>query len=205
GQALPMVDVVSGGERPSAQLTSWSEGLTDSTGISVAALNAYGYAEAVMAYQYPECHLRWNTIAGIGYVETRHGTYGGSSIDENGIANPPIIGVALDGSPGFASIPDTDGGELDGDPDHDRAVGPMQFIPETWKRYGEQATGNPAANPNSIDDAALAAAEKFCSSEHDMQSEQGWTDAILSYNQSEKYVRDVRDAAAAYSVPTRAR
>lgn len=205
GRALPMVDVVSGGERASAQLTSWSEGLTDDTRISVPALNAYGYAAAQLAYHYPNCNLQWNTLAGIGFVETRHGTYGGSAIDEFGNAMPPIIGVALDGSPGFASIPDTDGGELDGDPEHDRAVGPMQFIPETWRYYGHDASGDGNPDPNNIDDAALSAGFKLCDYGRDLSTEQGWTDAIMSYNASGEYVRDVRDAAAAYSVPTRAR
>ena len=205
GRTLPMVDVVTGGERPSSQLTSWAEGLTDDTNVSVAALSAYGYAAAQLAYHYPNCNLQWNTLAGIGFVETRHGTYGGSAIDEFGNAMPPIIGVALDGSPGFASIPDTDGGELDGDPEHDRAVGPMQFIPETWRYYGHDASGDENPDPNNIDDAALTAGFKLCDYGRDLSTEQGWTDAIMSYNASGEYVRDVRDAAAAYSVPTRAR
>ena len=205
GRPLPMVDVVTGGDRPSAQLTAWSQGLAEDTHVSVPALNAYGYAAAQLAYHYPNCHLEWNTLAGIGFVETRHGTYGGASIDDNGVATPPIIGVALDGSPGFASIPDTDGGELDGDPEHDRAVGPMQFIPETWRYYGHDASGDENPDPNNIDDAALSAGFKLCDFGRDLSTEQGWTDAIMSYNASAEYVRDVRDAAAAYSVPTRAR
>lgn len=205
GRAIPMVDVVSGTERPSGQLQAWSEALSSETRVSVLALNAYGYAEASLAYHYPNCHLRWNTLAGIGFVETRHGTYGGAEVDADGVARPPIIGVALDGSPGFASIPDTDGGELDGDPDHDRAVGPMQFIPETWKHYGVDATGDGVADPNNIDDAALTAGFKLCDADRDLATEEGWTEGIMSYNQSGEYVRDVRDAAAAYSVPTPAR
>lgn len=40
--------------------------------------------------------------------------------------------MQLDGTSGNLHIPDTDKGKLDGDPLMDRAMGPMQFIPETW-------------------------------------------------------------------------
>ncbi|MBF6235369.1 murein transglycosylase, partial [Nocardia farcinica] len=97
-------------------------------------LEAYGYAAAVMVRARPDCGIAWTTLAGIGSVESKHGTYRGSEVSETGRVDPPIIGIALDGSPGVARIPDTDNGALDGDPVHDRAVGPLQFIPETWKR-----------------------------------------------------------------------
>ena len=146
GEAVPAIDVHAAG-RTSQKLAFWAEPLAADTGISVAALEAYGNAELIAAESWPECHLRWNTLAGIGFVETRHGTYsgnlfGGSHLDENGVAVPSIIGVPLDGSPGFAEVPDTDGGALDNDSQFDRAVGPMQFIPESWNRYGRDADGD---------------------------------------------------------------
>src|SRR5699024_5670500 len=121
-----------------------------------------------------------------------------------GYALPPIIGVQLDGSPGFAEIPDTDGGELDGDPEFDRAVGPMQFIPESWRKYGRDANGDGRADPNQIDDAAVASARLLCETGGDLSQAENWQRAVLAYNASQEYVMSVRDAAAAYSVRTTA-
>jgi membrane-bound lytic murein transglycosylase B len=50
----------------------------------------------------------------------------------NGDTTRPIYGIPLDGRDGVAVVRDTDHGKLDGDPNFDRAVGPMQFIPSTW-------------------------------------------------------------------------
>ncbi|AKK02735.1 lytic transglycosylase domain-containing protein [Corynebacterium epidermidicanis] len=204
GVEVPLIDVQAPG-RTSAKLKFWAEPLSADTGISIAALQAYGNAELIAAQSWPNCHLRWNTLAGLGQVETRHGTYsgkifGGSKIDADGNVAPPIIGVPLDGSPGFAKIADTDGGALDGDTEHDRAVGPMQFIPESWKRYGRDANGDGKADPHNIDDAAVSAANLLCDHDRDLATPQGWTAAVRSYNQSDKYLRDVRDAAAAYAL-----
>ena len=36
-----------------------------------------------------------------------------------------------------------------------RAMGPMQFISETWRLYGVDANNDGMASPDNIDDAAL--------------------------------------------------
>lgn len=200
---VPRIDVHGPG-RTADLLAAWAQPIASETAIPPAALRAYANAELIAAEAWPECHLSWGTLAGIGYVETRHGSYSGElfnarSIDENGYVLPPIIGVALDGSPGFAAIPDTDGGELDGDTEFDRAVGPMQFIPESWRRYGRDANGDGKADPNQIDDAALSAAHLLCSGQ-DLATPEGWAEAIRSYNMSNQYLVDVRDAAASYAL-----
>ena len=101
-------------------------------------------------------------------------------------------------------IPDTDGGKLDGDATHDRAMGPFQFIPETWRRYGVDANGDGKADPDNIDDAALSAARYLCvSAGGDMTTPQGWEKAVKVYNNSMAYVIDVRDHANAYSINVR--
>ncbi len=54
---------------------------------------------------------------------------------------PPVRGPALSGG-AFSAIRDTDGGRYDGDPVWDRAVGPMQFIPGTWRIWGADGNGD---------------------------------------------------------------
>lgn len=205
--AVPEIDLDAVG-RVSDQLAGWASELSADTGISQAALQAYGMAELEAARLWPSCHLSWGTLAGIGWVETRHGTYSGSafdarSIDDEGYVLPPIIGVPLDGSAGVAEIPDTDDGYWDNDKEYDRAVGPLQFIPESWQRLGMDGNGDGIIDPNQIDDAALTAAHLLCKSGEtvrDLSTEQGWTDAVHSYNMSNQYLRDVRDAAANYAL-----
>ncbi|KAA0919242.1 lytic transglycosylase domain-containing protein [Dietzia sp. ANT_WB102] len=203
GAPVPTIDINAPG-RTSDQLREWAAGINEAMNIPVAALAAYGNAAETMRQTRPECSLAWTTLAGIGHVETRHGRYQGASLSDDGYALPPIIGIKLDGSPGFADLPDTDDGEWDGDTEHDRAVGPMQFIPESWRKYGRDASGDGRADPNQIDDAAVAAARLLCDAGGDLSQAENWQRAVLAYNASREYVMDVRDAAAAYSVGTTA-
>ena len=66
-----------------------------------------------------------------------------------------LYGVALDGD-GTVAIPDSDGGELDGDAEHDRAMGPMQLIPQTWRNWHVDGGGDGVEDPQNIDDAGFA-------------------------------------------------
>lgn len=204
GTPPPHINVHAPG-RTADQLADWSQPIAEETGVGPQAIRAYGNAEVIAREVWPECNLSWNTLAGIGWVETRHGTYTGNHfqqgrLNSDGYANPPIVGPALDGSPGFAEIRDTDNGRLDGDDVYDRAVGPMQFIPSSWRKYGLDANGNGVPEPQQIDDAALSAANLLCSDGRDLSTPEGWQEAVLSYNQSMDYVLKVRDAAAAYSI-----
>ncbi|MEX3504900.1 lytic transglycosylase domain-containing protein [Corynebacterium sp. LK2510] len=203
-QAPPLIDVHAPG-RTANNLAEWAAPIAEQTGIDPQAVRAYGNAALIAAESWPACNLAWNTLAGIGWVETRHGTYSGRTfdparLDDNGFATPPIIGPALDGSGSFARITDTDGGALDEDTEFDRAVGPMQFIPSSWRIFGRDADGDGRANPQQIDDAALSAANLLCANGRDLSTEQGWREAVLSYNRSNDYVVSVRDAAANYAL-----
>ncbi|AGF71976.1 hypothetical protein A605_04840 [Corynebacterium halotolerans YIM 70093 = DSM 44683] len=209
GAEVPSIDVHAAG-RTSDKLSFWAEPLAEQTGIPAPALRAYGNAELIAADAWPECNLQWNTLAGLGWVETRHGTYSGnlfnrSEINAEGYATPRITGIPLDGGPGVAEVRDTDGGVLDGDTQFDRAVGPMQFIPESWERYGRDANGDGTADPHQIDDAALGSAHLLCAGGRNLATPEGWSEAILSYNQSREYLINVRDAAASYALRQPAR
>lgn len=202
GREVPSVDV-SGPGRTSEGFRNWALQVHQTTKVDVQALQAYANAQARAALLWPGCNLNWSTLAGVGWVETRHGTYdgnlfGGSSLDDNGVATPPIVGPALDGV-GFAYVGDYDGGAYDNDPVHDHAVGPMQFIPESWDRLSVDADGDGYANPHQIDDAALTAASLLCADSNDMGTREGWEQALFSYNQSDEYLAEVREAANKYA------
>lgn len=202
GAAVPFLDINAPG-RTADRLDAWARPLSEGTGIPLIAMEAYGNAAEIQRQQHPECGLAWTTLAGIAGVESKHGTYRGARIARNGDVSPPIRGVKLDGTAGNLTIRDTDGGTMDGDPEHDRAMGPFQFIPETWKRYGVDANGDGVANPDNIDDAALSAARYLCVSGGDLTTAVGWQKAVRVYNNSRKYVLDVRDHANAYSINVR--
>ncbi len=202
GPPVPAIDVDAPG-RTSAQLADWAGEVSAQTDIPADALAAYGHAAAVMERARPECALAWTTLAGIGGVESAHGRHGGARIDEEGRVVPEVIGIPLDGSPGVALIEDTDGGRVDGDPVYDRAVGPMQFLPETWAHWGTDADGDGLADPHSIDDAALTAARYLCAADRRLDLPEGWGAALWSYNQSTEYAGEVSYRANAYAIGAR--
>ncbi len=141
--------------------------------------------------------LPWSVLAAIGKIESNHGRFGGGQLQPDGRIDPPIIGVALDGTRGTARILDTDGGRLDGDAVFDRAVGPMQFIPSTWRSYGIDASRDGVADPHNAIDATWSAARYLCALGADDPSRV--TDAIWSYNHSWEYVDRVMAQASAYA------
>lgn len=176
---------------------AWLARVADATGIPPRALRAYAAADLVLQAEQPACAVGWNTLAALGEIESDHGRHGGAVLSDTGYPDPAIRGPALDGV-GVAAIGDTDGGRWDGDTRWDRAVGPLQFIPDTWQRWGTDADGDGAADPNQIDDAALAAARYLCAS-GTMTDAASWPAAIFSYNHLDAYVDDVAAVANRYA------
>ena len=176
----------------------WIATVADATGIPERALSAYALAHVMIAEDDAECGLDWATIAAIGAIESKHGSHGSSTLDADGRTTPPIIGPALDGGADVARIDDTDGGELDGDTTWDRAVGPMQFIPSTWHKWGADANGDGLADPHQIDDAALSTARYLCES-GPMTSSEGWRAAVFSYNHDNDYVDNIAKVALEFA------
>src|SRR5690606_19104919 len=127
---------------------AWFQATRDATGIPEWALRAYVTAADRASAE--GCEVGWNTLAGIGWVESHHGALQGGSIEADRVVRPAIIGIPLDGTNNTMEIRDTDGGSFDGDTVYDRAVGPMQFIPETWNRWAVDATGDGSADPHNI-------------------------------------------------------
>ena len=166
---------------------------------ALVALDAYWKAAKAMAVDDPTCGIPWWALAGITRSESRHGTYGGARLLANGDVDRTIVGIPLDGTNNTALIADTDGGAYDGDPVYDRAVGPMQFIPSTWRRWAQDGNDDHQSSPNNIYDAALAAAHYLCAS-GPMQASDEMTRGFLSYNHSDSYATTVLNYAKGYAL-----
>ena len=170
----------------------------DGTGIPVRALEGYRLAVSLIDSADPDCNIDWALLAAIGSVESNHARFGGNQLDSAGVAQPGIIGIPLNGSNGTARITDSDGGLLDRDNVFDRAVGPMQFIPSTWRVAGADADGDGVKNPQSMADAAAASAIYLCSGPGDLSQQGDLRAAILRYNASDSYVQKVTGIASMY-------
>jgi membrane-bound lytic murein transglycosylase B len=167
-------------------------------GFPLVALDAYYRAATTTADENPACGVRWWGIAGISAVEGHHGSYGGAILDEHGDSDRRIIGIPLDGTRETQVVADSDGGALDGDPTQDRAVGPMQFIPQTWARFAADGNDDGRADPFNLYDATLAAARYLCVASPGLDAEPGLRSAYFSYNHSDAYVDRVLGFARLY-------
>ncbi|MCU1514671.1 MAG: hypothetical protein JWO10_1761 [Microbacteriaceae bacterium] len=168
----------------------WVRSVAAKTGIPARALAAYAGVAIDIQNANPACGIGWNTLAAIGEIESRHGTIFGGSIGADGTASPPIFGVALDGV-AVASIPDSDGGAIDGDATVDRAVGPMQMIPASWKNWHIDASGDGVESAQNIDDETMAAGHYLCRAGQNLSGAEGWRKAVLAYNGSGQYLQGV--------------
>ncbi|MEV6691768.1 lytic murein transglycosylase [Micromonospora sp. NPDC051196] len=202
GTAAPTGAVPIGG-RPSDALAGWAREVGARAGIDPIAMQAYGYAELVLAETNRSCGLSWTTLAAIGFVESRHGQANNARLGPDGRAIPEIIGLPLDGQGGRMRIADTDRGELDGDTTYDRAIGPMQFIPTTWQEIGADADNDGRKDPHNIHDAALAAGAYLCKGNRNLTIPGDWWNAILSYNNVRPYAQDVFNTANRYGQASR--
>lgn len=167
------------------------------SGIPLIALDAYRAAAELIAGSNSSCGLHWSLLAAIGRVESDHGRHGGSIIGLDGRVAPPIIGPALDGN-GVALIRDSDGGRFDDDTVYDRAVGPMQFLPGTWRIVGVDGNDDGLARPGNMFDAALSAGRYLCAAGADLTDPSDRRAAVFRYNHSHSYVDLVLSLVEAY-------
>lgn len=159
-------------------------------GIPEIVLAAYRNAELALAASEPNCGLSWNLLAGIGHIESGHA--GGGRTDPAGTTLSPVLGPVLDGSlAGNEVIKAADGSFV-------RAIGPMQFLPNTWRNYASDGNADGVADPNNVFDAALGAGKYLCSGGLNLRDPAQELRSVLRYNNSMAYAANVLSWSAAY-------
>lgn len=150
----------------------------------------------------PRCSgMTWTLLAGVGAAESRHAS--DRQVGPTGDITPAILGPRLDGSGvggNLTPVYDTDDGQLDTDPVYDRAVGPMQFLPETWTSWAQDGNDDGRTDPQNIFDATLTTAAYLCGNGPvDLADPVQRDAAIYRYNVSASYRTEVVGYAAAYA------
>lgn len=181
-RTAPAPTAAAGPRRPPRPPRTGLSGSTPAPGTPQAVL-ASAYRKAV-ARTPASCHLRVEHLAAIGQVES--GSIGGRSVTSGHVVTPAIYGPLLDGGP-FAVVRDSDGGAYDGDGQYDRAMGPLQFLPGTWRWAGRDGDGDGRRDPQNVFDASLATAGYLCLGGRDLSRAGDLRSAVLSYNQSGDY------------------
>lgn len=80
------------------------------------------------------------------------------------------------------------------------ALGPMQFMPSTWRSYGSDGDGDGLADINNVTDAIFSAAYLLCA--NGAGDPARLSDAIWNYNHSDRYVAEVLELATSYGIAT---
>jgi cell wall-associated NlpC family hydrolase len=137
--------------------------------------------------------LPWQVLAAIGFSESRHAA--GDADPNTGDVTPPIVGLALDGNDGRARLtdPSSPGGWV-------HALGPMQFLPTTWRTWARLAPGRPAGavpSPQNAWDAIYTAAAYLCRGSGQLTDLRSTID---SYAGSADYYPRVMAKAAEYGL-----
>jgi hypothetical protein len=158
---------------------------TSATTLPTDLLDAYDLAVAASPVA---CHLSVSLLAAIGQVES--GNLADRSVNAYHRAVPAVLGPVLDGH-GLKAIRDTDQGMWDDDAQWDRALGPLQFLPATWRVVGLDLDGDGVRDPQNVYDAAGAAMVYLCAGGRDLGSTAGLRQAVLAYNHSVGYLAQV--------------
>jgi murein DD-endopeptidase MepM/ murein hydrolase activator NlpD len=145
--------------------------------------------------------LRWQLLAGIGHVESGHGTAHGATLSPaTGEAVPWIYGPALDGRAGTQRIPIGPWLGWWGLPGPwEQAVGPMQFRAPTFTNHATDGDHDGRLNPHDLDDAAATAATYLCAAGGGHIGDE--RAALAHYNRGRRYADAVINYADQLQTP----
>ena len=154
--------------------------------------------EAVYAWaaEGSRCVLSPDLLHAVAIAASSNGLSGGSTYDRAATSQPAIFGATGDGQmAGLALLLDTDDGVIDADENFDRPVGPFQFLPTSWQRYGYDANQDGIADPQNLWDASASAANFLCEMGAGTGDDQ--SQAILNYAGSQTLADRIVDLYAA--------
>lgn len=166
--------------------------------IPATALAAYQRAASIITAADSTCQLSWTLLAAVGEIVSNHGIVGRRGTVDDGIPIPlptpspaaagDIVGRMLTDLNGTI-LPDTEAGRLDGDPRHDRPVGPLLIAPTIWAVVGVDGDADGSRDPQDIDDAALAAAVVLCSRSENLTDPTNRAGALAQLNANPIFIR----------------
>lgn len=175
------------------QLAEWSAQEGEIRSIPPRSLQAYAYASVTMSES--GCDIGWQTLAAIGSVTSNHGFIAGATVDNDGTTSRKLRDLKVVGND---SVADTDNGMLDGDPNRDVGMGPMQIKAAAWKKFGESVQPDSVPSPDNIDDASLAIARQLCA-KGSLNTSTAWDNGMKSINPNPDFIKAVHAKAHEYS------
>ena len=195
GTALPEIPPLADG----LDLAVWAERSAPATGVPARALEAYGprNGPSVPRRRTAACRgRRWPAWAGSSRTT---GGWGGRTSTPTEWPGRRSSAWRSTARRAWPRSPTPTPAAWTATSSYDRAVGPMQFLPATWARYGADGDGDGVRNADDLDDAAAAAARYLCANGRDTADGDGWWDGVLAYNRSIDYARRVWTAADRYA------
>ena len=131
----------------------WAASTAAATGIPERALLAYAGAAIVKANAMPGCGLSWTTLAGD--RRDRERPRPARRLGRSARTAPWPRRSSASRSTGSTPrrSPTATTARSTATPTFDRAVGPMQLIPQTWRNWHTDGNGDGVEDPQNIDDA----------------------------------------------------